>query len=73
MDASNGGYEEIIRRLDELKAGQATIRVEMLDLHTQAMVAIRQSNEVTLTAIETLNTSYQKNREDVGELRRRLA
>jgi hypothetical protein len=23
MDASGGGYEEIIRRLDELKAGQA--------------------------------------------------
>lgn len=82
MADSVGGYDEIIRRLDELRAGQeslkaeleaghAAIRVELADLRTEAMVAIRQSNESLLGAIEALSASHQKNRDDVSELKQR--
>lgn len=73
--------DEIIQRLDELKAGQAAIRTEIgelraemkaevLGLRREVLAAVTESNEVVLGSIRALNYATQETRVNVQGLKR---
>lgn len=65
LDALKAGQDELRTGQDELRAGQDELREGQAAQRTELLGAVRQSNEAILEAIQALHASLRETREKI--------